>query len=193
MSPGEGSAHSWLSPRKETTSPVHPPCKSHVHGPIGQPRGSSRLKELQQPQRAQQPARVPEKINPHRQSPRLQIQDQVPAPDPMVTPNKEAIQEPVGRLTCSQSQLSEQPISRRTRSKLNQALSVTPEQAAQIKFPRELLALWFMPETSLDHIDMPVLDPDNGDTMEYRQLRRHPNYRYIWETLYCNDLGHLCQ
>ena len=123
----------------------------------------------------------------------MHVQDQVPAPAPRVTPNKEAIQEPVGRHTRSQYQRSDQHIARLMRSQLKQALSVTPAQSAELKLPRELLALWCMSETSLDHIDMPVLDPDNGDTMEYRQLRRHPNYRYIWETLYCNDLGHLCQ
>ena len=50
-----------------------------------------------------------------------------------------------------------------------------------------------MPETSLDHMAMPVLDPDTGNTMEYRQLLRHTKYKKIWETSYCNELGRLCQ
>ena len=50
-----------------------------------------------------------------------------------------------------------------------------------------------MPVTSLEHIEMPVLDPDTGETLEYRQLRRHTKYRYIWETFYCNELRFLCQ
>ena len=70
---------------------------------------------------------------------------------------------------------------------------MTRVQAAQIKFPRELLALWCISETSLEHIDMPVLDPDTGDKIEYRQLRCRPKYRYIWETFDCNELGRLCQ
>ena len=40
---------------------------------------------------------------------------------------------------------------------------------------------------------MPVLDPDTGDTMEYRQLRRYPKYIYIWKTSYFNELGRLFQ
>ena len=40
---------------------------------------------------------------------------------------------------------------------------------------------------------MPVLDPGTGDTMEYCQLSLNPKYRYIWETSYCNELGHICE
>ena len=123
----------------------------------------------------------------------MHFQDQVPAPAPKVTPKKEAIQEPVGRRTHSQAQPSEQPIAHRTQLQIKQALSVTPSQASQLKLPRELLALWCMTDTSLDHIAMPVLDQDTGDAIEYHQLRRHPNYIYIWETSYCNEIGRLFQ
>ena len=40
---------------------------------------------------------------------------------------------------------------------------------------------------------MPVLDPDTGHTTEYRQLRRHPKYKQLWENSYCNELGRICQ
>ena len=40
---------------------------------------------------------------------------------------------------------------------------------------------------------MPVLDAETGKTMEYRQLRQHPKYKDIWEQLYSNELGRLCQ
>ena len=40
---------------------------------------------------------------------------------------------------------------------------------------------------------MPVLEPDTGHTMEYRQLRRHPKYKQLWENSYCNELGQLYQ
>ena len=79
------------------------------------------------------------------------------------------------------------------RSQRKQALTVTLTQAAQLKFPKELLAMWCTPETSLDHLAMPVLDLDTGNTMEYRQLRRHPKYKHILETSYCNELGRICQ
>ena len=70
------------------------------------------------------------------------------------------------------------------RAQLKQALIVTPSQAAHIKFPRELIALWCMPVKALEHIAMLVLDPDAGETLEYRQLRRYPKYKYIWEISY---------
>ena len=148
---------------------------------------------MQHPQKAYQPPRVPEHNNPPKPTPRVHIQNQVPAPAPRVNPKKYPVQEPVGRCTRSQYQTSEQPIARRTRSQLKQSLTVTPAQAAQHKLPKELLALCCTPETSLDHLAMSVLDPETGNTMEYRQLRRHPKYKKIWETSYCNELGRLFQ
>ena len=68
------------------------------------------------------------------------------------------------------------------RYQLKQALTVTLAQVAHRKFPKELLALSCMPETSMDHLAMPVLDPDTGNTMEYRKLCRHLKYKQLWET-----------
>ena len=87
--------------------PAQPPCKSHVHEPIGRYRCSQRAKQLQQPQRDQQPSRVPENNNPPGQNSRVHVQGQVPAPAPRVNPKKETNQEPVVRRTCSQSQTSD--------------------------------------------------------------------------------------
>ena len=115
---------------------------------------------MQQPQKVHQPPRVPEHNNPPKPTPRVHMQDQVPAPAPRVNPKKDIDQEPVVRRTRSQYQTSEQPIARRTQSQLKQALTVTQAQAAQQKYPKELLALWCTPETSLDHLAMPVLDPN---------------------------------
>ena len=38
-----------------------------------------------------------------------------------------------------------------------------------------------------------VFDPDSGAALEYRQLRRNPKFKDIWEALYSNELGRLCQ
>ena len=121
------------------------------------------------------------------------IRVQIQAPAPRVNPKKGTNQESVGRRTRLQCQTSDQPIAKRTQSKTNQTLTVTPAQAAHRKFPRDLLALWCTQETSLDHMALPVLNPDTGQTMEYRQLRRHPKYKQLWENSYCNELGRLCQ
>ena len=40
---------------------------------------------------------------------------------------------------------------------------------------------------------MPVLNAETGETLEYRQLWKHPKYQKIWEELYCNELGRLFQ
>ena len=40
---------------------------------------------------------------------------------------------------------------------------------------------------------MPVLDPDTGNTMEYRQLCRNTKYKELWDKSYCNKLSCLCQ
>ena len=40
---------------------------------------------------------------------------------------------------------------------------------------------------------MSVLDLDNGQTLEYRQLGCYPNSQRTWNQPYCNELGRLCQ
>jgi hypothetical protein len=40
---------------------------------------------------------------------------------------------------------------------------------------------------------MPVLDAETGQSLEHRQLRRHPAYKQIWDTSYADELGRLCQ
>ena len=38
-----------------------------------------------------------------------------------------------------------------------------------------------------------VLDPTTGNMLEHCQLRCNPWYKTTWDTLYSNELGHLCQ
>ena len=40
---------------------------------------------------------------------------------------------------------------------------------------------------------MPVLDETSGQSLQYRQLRKHPKFAHIWNTSYANELGRLCQ
>ena len=171
---------------------IETPRKSQVHELTSQRRRSTRVQKLQQPQNAQHPPTVPEHNNPPKPTPQMHIQDQVPALSPRVNLKKETNQEPVGCRTRFQYQTSEQPIARRTQSQLKQALTVTLSQAAHRKFPQKILPLWCTPDMSPDHMAMPALDTDTVITMEYHQLRRHPKYKQIWETSYCNELGHIC-
>ena len=40
---------------------------------------------------------------------------------------------------------------------------------------------------------LPVLDEATGQTLEYRQLRQHPDFHKVWNHSYANELGRLCQ
>ena len=125
---------------------IHTPQKSQVQEQTRPCCRSPRVEKFQQPQKSQQPPRVPENNNLPKHNPRVHIQDQVPAPAPRVNPKKKPDQEPVGRCTRSQYQTTEHPTAKRTRSQLNQALTVTQAQAAQRKTPKESLALWCTPK-----------------------------------------------
>jgi hypothetical protein len=43
------------------------------------------------------------------------------------------------------------------------------------------------------HLANPVLDEETGETLEHRQLRRHPKYKKAWDASYSKELGRLCQ
>ena len=76
------------------------------------------------------------------------------------------------------------PVARRTRSQtVNTASAITPAQAAQRRYPAKFL----------QSIAMPVLDGTSGQSLYYRQLRKHPNFAHIWKTSYSNELGRLYQ
>ena len=76
------------------------------------------------------------------------------------------------------------PISRRTRSQTaNKASVVTPAQAAQQQYPAKFLQI----------LAMPVLKKNSGQSLQYRQLCKHPKFVHIWNTSYANKLGRLCQ
>jgi hypothetical protein len=51
--------------------------------------------------------------------------------------------------------------------------------------------------SALLHKDNPmalsVLDPTTGDMLEHGRLQRDPWYKMTWDTLYSNELSHLCQ
>ena len=40
---------------------------------------------------------------------------------------------------------------------------------------------------------MPVLDKTSGQSLQYRQLRKHPKFARIWNNSYANELCRLCQ
>ena len=79
-------------------------------------------------------------------------------------------------------------VARRTRSQINpkglsQQVYISPRQASQRRFPQVFIHNWAMP----------VMDTVTGETLEHRQLHRHPKYKNTWNQSYSNDLVCLCQ
>ena len=76
------------------------------------------------------------------------------------------------------------PIARRTRSQTtNMASTITPSQAAQQRYPDKFI----------QSLAIPVLKETSGQSLQYRQLRKHPRFAHIWNTSYANKLGRFCQ
>ena len=47
--------------------------------------------------------------------------------------------------------------------------------------------------TGTGAMDLPVIDEETGQLIEYRQLLKQPKYANTWTTSYSNEMGHLCQ
>ena len=60
---------------------------------------------------------------------------------------------------------------------------ITPAQAAKRRFSAQFL----------ESLAMPILDETSGQSLQYRQLRKHPKFAHIWNTSYANELGRLFQ
>jgi hypothetical protein len=60
---------------------------------------------------------------------------------------------------------------------------VRPALAASRQFPSAFLL----------HLAYPVIDEQTGESLEYRQLKHHPELSRIWLNSYSNELGRLCQ
>ena len=82
-----------------------------------------------------------------------------------------------------------QPVAHHTQSR---ALTVQQSQAANPKYPSDLLQLWYTPAPQVLE-DPPVLDEESGKLLEHKQLQLHPTLKYTWDTSYLNELGKLCQ
>ena len=55
--------------------------------------------------------------------------------------------------------------------------------SAQSAYPSAFIHKWALP----------VLDKATGKTLEYRQLRQHPDFHKVCNHSYANKLGRLCQ
>ena len=119
--------------------------------------------------------------------------------DPLSTPKVKSTKdnyEPVARRTQSRVPHNMDPppprvnksidvgsISRRIRPQTAATANViTPTQAAKRRYPEQFT----------QSLAMPVLDETSGQSLQYRQLIKHPNFEHIWNTFYANELGRLC-
>ena len=62
--------------------------------------------------------------------------------------------------------------------------ALTPSSAARRQFPAAFL---------FEQLANPVIDEETGESLEYRQLKRHPKLAEIWLRAYSNEMGRLCQ
>ena len=95
---------------------------------------------------------------------------------------------PIAHLTRSYTEHSpavktEEPTASRTLSRQRLATAVIPVLAYSRRYPYEFILKWYIP----------VLDEELGKSLEWRQLRNHPRRKEVWQQLYKNNLGRLCQ
>ena len=141
--------------------------------------------------------RRPHEYRPLEVPPRVVIQKPKASPIPTTVPSITSQYEPVARRTSSKvPQTVDQPhprvnktpdtglIARLTRSQTADFSSViTLAQAAQQRYLARFLQF----------VAMPVLDKTSGQSLQCRQLRKHPKFAHICNTSYANELGRICQ
>ena len=88
-----------------------------------------------------------------------------------------------------------QPVAHRTRSRTAKHKQSRPPEVEPVAHrtrsrtkPSEVIAA-----VVRDLLACSVMDVDTGKMLEFRQLRKHPKYKKIWDTSYANELGRLCQ
>ena len=85
------------------------------------------------------------------------------------------------------------PVAHRTRA----CLKLSPLAAASSTFPSEFIKIWSASEVlhgnQWSPLAISVLDPETGQSLEHRALRRHPRLGPNWNTSYSNEVGRLCQ
>ena len=139
------------------------------------------------------PPRVP---NPEldAQSPRGNFTG-VAAPNPRVEtsaprvetyqPHQTAMPKPIARITCLHQS---QPIPIPT----EHIAQRTQPHTANLVYPDHTSGRWYLHKFLLDWA-MPIIDEETGQYLEYIQLQKNPKYHKIWNALYSNKLGQLCQ
>ena len=98
----------------------------------------------------------------------------------------------VQRRPLSMPKPADQPVAHRTRSRTAQKKSQDVEPIAHRTRSRTKPAE-VITAVVRELLACSVMDVDTGEMLEFRQLRKHPKYKKIWDTSYSNELGRLCQ
>ena len=66
---------------------------------------------------------------------------------------------------------------------MRQSTTLSAHAADRRTYPSSLIHKWALP----------VLDEATGKTLEYWQLRQHPDFHKVWNHSYANKLDRICQ
>ncbi len=126
--------------------------------------------------------------------PGVQVPAKAPTlnPTPLPTNDNAWIVIPSTRRQPRQSETPADPIAKRTRSHTNSfaalAYNDADDDTEQIDCAAALAGT-----NDNTPVACPVLDANSGKLLEHRQLRKHPDYKEVWDKSYANELGRLCQ
>ena len=85
------------------------------------------------------------------------------------------------------------PVAHRTRTRLKMSPLATASRTSPSKFIKIWAASAVLHGNQWSPLVLFVLDPETGQSLEHRALRRHPRLGPDWNTSYSNELGRLCQ
>ena len=139
-------------------------------------------------------------VPPH---PGLPAPAQCPAPAPTTQPATIPTDDTGWRVILNtrrqpiQSSSLADPIARRTRSHANSfaALAFNDDDDEDCTGNTDACAgdLALITTNNDTPTACPVLDAESGKLLEHCQLQKHPAYKEVWDKLYANKLGRLCQ
>ena len=98
-------------------------------------------------------------------------------------PHHSPTQDPIANRTWSGASTKDNPVASLTRSSACSSPTLSAHAVARRTYPSTLVQKWALP----------VLDEATGQTLEYRQLRQHPDFHKVWNESYLNELCRLCQ
>ena len=81
----------------------------------------------------------------------------------------------------------------RRSSDLAQSSVATASRTSPSEFIKTWAASAVLHGNQWSPLALSVLDPETGQSLEHRALRRHPRLGPDWNTSYSNELGRLCQ